>query len=126
LLLTGSWDWKQRVYDDNDPDEKQGKLREPEVDRHSGPINFIDLDCRNSLAASASEDGTIALVNHWSHKLEGRLNPKDEHDPPSVSICKFLKNPDYANNPFNSSFVLVTADLDGYLNFYALDGILKN
>jgi broad specificity phosphatase PhoE len=93
-LLTGSWDTKQRVYDDNDPDAKQGQLREPEVDRHSGPINFIDLDCRSSQAASASEDGTVAIVDHYSHKLLGRLNPKDEADLPSVTICKFLKNPE--------------------------------
>jgi hypothetical protein len=58
--------------------------------------------------------------------LEGRLNPPNENDLPSVTICKFLKNIDYDNNPFRSSFVLVTADLDGYLNFYAVDGVLKN
>jgi hypothetical protein len=37
-----------------------------------------------------------------------------------------LKNPDAGKNPFVSSFVLVTADLDGYLNFYAIDGAMKN
>merc|ERR1712195_435807 len=65
-------------------------------------------------------------TDHYSHKLLGRLHPKDESDLPSVTICKFLKNPDAANNPFVSSFVLVTADLDGYLNFYAIDGVMKN
>jgi hypothetical protein len=48
------------VYDDNDPEEKHGKLRE-EVPRHSEPINFLDLRCELAMAASASEDGITAL-----------------------------------------------------------------
>ena len=116
-LLTGSWDSIQRVYDDMDPDEKLGKLREP-IDRHSRtvgnknvthPINFLDLKPELSMTASASEDGTVVLWNHTSHKLEGRLFPNDP-DPPSVLCCKFLKNCN----------CIVTADVEGYLNFYAI------
>lgn len=96
------------MYDDNDPEDKQGKLRE-EVPRHSEPINFLDLRCELAMAASASEDGIVALQNHQTKKLEGRLAP-NEPNPPSVMVCKFLKKAD----------CIVTADVDGFLNFYAV------
>ena len=114
------------MYDDNDPDEKQGAVREPEEKRHTKAILYIDLDHKNSLAASASEDGTVVLMNNWNHRMEGRLEPPivpGESFPP-VSICKFIVNTDC--DLFRSAYVIVTADIDGYLNFYAVDGVLRN
>lgn len=97
------------MFDDNDPDASTGKLREP-VDRHNGKaINFLDLKGDESLAASASEDGSVKLYNHTNHKLEGTLLP-DDPNPPSVLVCKFIKDTN----------CIVTADVEGYLNFYAI------
>lgn len=109
VLLTGSWDSIQRVFDDSDPEASTGKLREP-IDRHNGKaINFLDLKPDESLAASASEDGSVKLYNHTNHKLEGTLIPNDP-ELPSVLICKFIKGTN----------CIVTADVEGYLNFYAI------
>ena len=63
------------MYDDNDPDEKSGTLREPEEKRHTKPILFIDLDPKRELCASASEDGSVVLMNNINHRMEGRLEP---------------------------------------------------
>lgn len=97
------------MFDDSDPEASTGKLREP-IDRHNGKaINFLDLKPDESLAASASEDGSVKLYNHTNHKLEGTLLPNDP-DLPSVLICKFIKDTN----------CIVTADVEGYLNFYAI------
>lgn len=62
------------------------------------------------MTASASDDGTVVLYNHSSFRLEGTLVPeKDPSTWPEVKICKFIPDTD----------IVVTADLDGYINFYA-------
>jgi hypothetical protein len=66
-------------------------------------------------------------MNNINHRMEGRLEPvvtPGEKFPP-VSICKFLVSK-HIDDPFTSAYVVVTADIDGFLNFYAVDGCLKN
>ena len=63
----------------------------------------------HELIATCDDDGMIYLYNYHSRRYDGTLAP-DEQDRPEVKICKFLKGND----------VLVSADLDGFLNFYAV------
>ena len=65
------------------------------------------------MSASCSDDGEIHIHNHQSHRPEGNLTPEDRKEfkiRPEVKICKFLPGHD----------CLVSADLDGYINFYAV------
>lgn len=106
-LIIASWDSKIRLYDDKDA-TREGTMRNT-IDRHKKEVNFVDFRLESTLTASASDDGTIILYNHNSHRLEGMLQPYD-NDLPEVKICKFLKGYD----------CLVSADDDGYLNFYSI------
>lgn len=68
------------------------------------------------MTATASDDGEVVLYNHKSRRFEGSVHPPGDNLP-EVKICKFLKGYD----------LLVSADLDGYLNFYAVyTSTLKN
>ena len=70
----------------------------------------MDFRLEHKITASASDDGQLLLYNHHSHRVDGQLCPPDITDLPEVKICKFLEGHD----------CLVSADLDGYLNFYAV------
>lgn len=59
--------------------------------------------------ATASDDGYVTVHNQQNQKLEGALCPYVDDHLPEVKICKFLKD----------HHCLVSADMDGYLNFYA-------
>ena len=63
-----------------------------------------------STTATASDDGYVNIQNHQNQKQEGALCPFTEGRLPEVKICKFLKGHN----------CLVSADMDGYLNFYAV------
>lgn len=68
------------------------------------------------MIATADDDGIINLYNYHSRRYDGCLMPVP-HNRPQVKICKFLKGHN----------VLVSADLDGYINFYAIfPSTLKN
>lgn len=103
-----------RLFDDNDT-SREGSVR-LEVDRHNAPINFVDFKVfdfdgsqKTGLSASCDDDGKTIIYNNSSHRHEGILHP-NVADLPEVKICKFLKDTN----------IIVTADLDGYLNFYAV------
>ena len=120
-LIVASWDGKIRLYDDKDP-HREGTIRNT-IDRHKKEVNFVDFrleqrdksTASDAITASASDDGTIILYNHNSHRLESVLQPDMEPGEttlPKVQICKFLKGHQ----------CLVSADEDGYLNFYSVAG----
>jgi WD40 repeat protein len=80
---------------------------------HKEPINYVDFNDEHKMSASASDDGTVHIHNHLSHRAEGSLTPTltaQEKELPEVKICKFLKGTD----------CMVTADSNGFLNFYSL------
>ena len=52
----------------------------------------------------------MTVQNHQNQKPEGTLVPFSDGALPQVKICKFLKGHN----------CLVSADTDGYLNFYAV------
>jgi len=81
------------------------------MEKHSKSVNFIHFKHSHSLCASCSDDGTVIIYNYGSYRQEGILAWKQE-DPElaEVKVCKFL-------NPYN---LIVTADLDGMLNFYSV------
>ena len=107
-MISASWDNALRLFDDNNTD-REGEFR-TEINRHHGPINYVDFNDEQLYSASASDDGEIILYNHLSHRQEGHLAPAlSTKDYPEVKICKFLPGHD----------CLVSADVDGYLNFYA-------
>lgn len=83
--------------------------------KHKDAVNFIDFMPLHQLCASCSDDGSVVIYNYGSYRQEGilkmpvdPLNPQD--DPAEVKICKFLGDHD----------CLVSADLDGYLHFWAV------
>ena len=83
--------------------------------KHKDSVNFIDFKPSHQLCASCSDDGTIVIYNYGSYRQEGILkSPIDSSDMSGqlaeVKICKFL-------NPHDC---LVSADLDGYLHFWAV------
>lgn len=82
-----------------------------EMSKHTKSVNFIHFKPSHSLCASCSDDGQVIIYNYGSYRQEGILtrNSKDG-DRAEVKVCKFL-------NPYN---ILVTADLDGLLNFYSV------
>ena len=107
-VIAASWDKVLRLYDDGDT-EREGQQRY-KLDRHNDAINYVDFRLEHKITASASDDGQLLLYNHHSHRVDGELSPPDITDLPEVKICKFLEGHD----------CLVSADLDGYLNFYAV------
>lgn len=117
MLITASWDKGMRVFDDNDLEEREGALRINISDKHKEAINFVDFQPDEEMTATASDDGYVNLHNHKSRRNDGMIYPKGVQDLAEVKICKFLKGHD----------VLVTADMDGYLNFYGVfPSSLKN
>ena len=107
-VIAASWDKVLRLYDDGDT-EREGQQRY-KLDRHNDAINYVDFRLEHKITASASDDGHLLLYNHHSHRVDGELAPPDITDLPEVKICKFIEGHD----------CLVSADLDGYLNFYAV------
>lgn len=105
-LISASWDGVLRLFDDNNS-EREGQYRQA-VGRHNGQVNFVDFNDEQSISASASDDGEIHMHNHTSHRAEGNLTSHPDNRP-EVKICKFLPGHD----------CLVSADVDGYLNFFA-------
>ena len=59
------------------------------------------------IIATCGDDGNIFVYNHSSHRIENTLC---REPPVEVKICKFLQGTD----------CLVSADMDGYINFWAL------
>ena len=109
LLITASWDRSMCLYDDNDVDDREGTLRDKQDQKHKDSINFVDFRVEHELIATCDDDGMINLYNYHSRRYDGYLAPV-ANNRPEVKICKFLKGHD----------VLVSADLDGFLNFYAV------
>lgn len=119
--MTVSWDQKLRFYDDDDPESRTGELRHTS-EKHVQPINFLDFKMipsqnlqstksNQGIIATASDDGTVVIYNHSSHRYDGILCPSENSDKlAEVKICKFLKGYD----------CIVSADMGGYLNFYAI------
>ena len=72
----------------------------------------MDFRVEHELIATCDDDGMINLYNYHSRRYDGQLFPNvpKGETRPEVKICKFLKGHD----------VIVSADLDGYLNFYAI------
>ena len=99
-----------RIFDDNDVDEREGPMRSIIDNKHKDAINFVDFRQEHEMTATASDDGQIILYNHKSRRFEGQVCPPDITDLPEVKICKFLEGHD----------VIVSSDLDGYLNFYSI------
>lgn len=109
-IISSSWDCMVRLHDDSTPDA-EGWMRY-EMSKHTKSVNFIHFKPSHSLCASCSDDGQVIIYNYGSYRQEGILtwNTKDGSDKTEVKVCKFL-------NPHN---LLVTADLDGMLNFYSI------
>ena len=59
------------------------------------------------IIATAGDDGNIFIYNHSSHRIENHLYREEQVE---VKICKFLPGSD----------CIVSADMDGYLNFWAM------
>ena len=109
-LIAVSWDTVIRLYDDDDT-EREGQQRYKLEKKHTDAINFVDFRLQHKITVTASDDGTVLCWNHHSHRPDGILTPPlEKADLPEVKICKFLEGHD----------CVVTADLDGYLNFYAV------
>ena len=86
--------------------KKAGAEREPR-------LNYVDFWPEMRTTAAASDDGYVTVQNNQNLKLEGSLAPFNTSDPnvlPEVKICKFLKGHN----------AIVAADMEGYLNFYAV------
>ena len=101
------------VFDDNDPQAREGTFRyKIEGRNHNSRLNYVDFWLEQKSTATASDDGTVSIQNHQNQKAEGMLVPFNDSDKPlpEVKICKFLKTHN----------CLVSADMDGYLNFYAV------
>ena len=68
------------------------------------------------MCASCSDDGSIVIYNYGSYRQEGILKPPGDpndlkgNELAEVKICKFLALSD----------CLVSADLDGFLHFWAV------
>ena len=71
--------------------------------------NYVDFWPEMKCTATASDDGYVTVHNQQNQKLEGALCPYVDDHLPEVKICKFIKG----------HHCLVSADMDGYLNFYA-------
>ena len=111
ILISSSWDGKVRLYDDSTADQEGSKRYT--MKKHKDSVNFIDFKLSHSLCASCSDDGTIVIYNYGSYRQEGILKaPLDVSQPElaEVKICKFL-------SPYDC---LVSADIDGYLHFFAV------
>lgn len=79
--------------------------------KHKDSVNYIDFKQSLQLCASCSDDGLVVIYNYGSYRQEGILKPADTTDHlAEVKICKFLGKYD----------CLVSADLDGYLHFWAI------
>lgn len=74
--------------------------------KHKEVVNFIDFREEHFLCASCSDDFTVIIYNYGSYRQEGILSNHQAE----VKICKFLDGYD----------CLVSADLDGYLYFWAV------
>lgn len=107
-IISSSWDTMVWLHDDSTPDA-EGRMRY-EMTKHTKSVNFIHFKPSHSLCASCSDDGQVIIYNYGSYRQEGILsrNTADGSDRAEVKVCKFL-------NPHN---LIVTADLDGLLNFY--------
>ena len=97
------------MYDDGDVD-REGKEKYTLTNRHSDAINHVAFQPENKLSATASDDGYVSIANLETRKPEGMLAPDLKISLPQVKICRFL----------DGHNCIVTADLDGYLNFYAV------
>lgn len=76
-------------------------------------VNFIDFKEDKQLCASCSDDSSIVIYNYGSYRQEGILKCPIEEGfqyPSELKIVKFLA-------PYDC---LVTADIDGYLHFFAV------
>ena len=97
------------VFDDADPSAREGQYRHKlDGRKHNSRFNYVDFYEQTKCTATASDDGAVYLQNQQNQKLEGTLLPSTDNLLPEVKICKFLKGHN----------CLVSADMDGYLNFY--------
>ena len=110
-MICASWDKNMYVFDDNDPQAREGTFRYEIRGRlPNSRMNYVDFWPEQKTTATASDDGFVNIQNHQNQKQEGALCPFNEGYLPEVKICKFLK----------SHNCLVSSDMDGYLNFYAV------
>ena len=110
-MICASWDRNIYVFDDNDASAREGQFRYDVKGRKADSRqNFVDFRKRTKCTATASDDGYVTVQNHQNQKVEGVLTPYQEGPYPQVKICKFLKGHN----------CLVSADTDGFLNFYAV------
>ena len=99
------------MFNDDDPEAREGQFRNKLTGRkENSRLNYVDFWPEMKCTATASDDGYVTVQNHSNLKLEGALAPFAEGDLPEVKICKFLKGHN----------CVVSADMDGYLNFYAV------
>ena len=83
------------------------------MDKHTDSVTYIDFKPKEMLCASSGDDGQVFVFNYQSYRQEGclKIDPEPPIEIPApVKICKFLYDTD----------VLVSADLDGYLNFWCV------
>jgi len=105
-----------RLYDDNESTEEGTKKYT--MDKHKDSVNYLDFKLQDQLCASCGDDGLIFVFNFNSYRQEGVLkytNP-NHNDPAPIKIIKFLEDTD----------ILVSADLDGYINFWCVSAPLGN
>lgn len=112
MLLSASWDGNVRLFDDSDATEEG--IKKYTMDKHKDSVNCLEFKQRDSLCASCGDDGLIFIFNFNSYRQEGILkflNPKfKDPQPAPVKMLKFLEGTD----------ILVSADLDGFLNFWCV------
>lgn len=111
ILMASSWDRKVRLYDDSTADQ-QGSKRYT-MKKHNDSVNYLDFNQKHQLCASCSDDCSVIIYNYGSYRQEGILKvPLDAtyKEPSEFKICKFLCPSD----------CLVTADIDGFLHFFAV------
>ena len=79
LLISSSWDTTVTLFDDSDPESREGEVRFELREKHDGPVNHVDFLSHPTMpmTASASDDGTVLLYNHASNREEARLVPYD-------------------------------------------------
>ena len=110
-LISASWDRNLYVFDDKDATAREGQWRYTLFGKNENSrLNYVDFWSDMKITATASDDGYVTVQNHQNQKFEGALCPFIDQPLPEVKVVKFLK-------PHNC---LVSSDMDGYLNFYAI------
>ena len=98
------------VFDDEDPQARDGQFRyKIENKGPNSKQNYVDFDYDIRCSAIACENGLVMVQNQQTQKVEGTLNPNITGRLPEVKICRFLRGQN----------MIVSADMDGYVNFYA-------